>query len=80
MSERQEDRILVKDDSDLFELIDRLTEEKPPKQALNLESVIMGDRLVVSTAPGVTVPAGIRQIEINLPSVRVIVSLTPAPA
>ncbi len=77
MSGRQEDRILVKDDSDLFELIDRLTGEKPPKQVLNLESAIMGDRLVLSTLPGVTVPDHVREIEINLPGVRVIVSLSP---
>jgi len=29
MSERQDERILVKDDSDLFQLVRRLTEEQP---------------------------------------------------
>jgi hypothetical protein len=75
MIERQENRMLIKDDSDLFDLVERLTTEQPPKQALDLESVIVGDRLVLSTPPGVTIPANIREIEVKLPGVRVIVSL-----
>ena len=79
MNERQEDRMLVKDDSDLFDLVERLTAESPPKQVLDLESIIVGDRLVLSTPPGVSIPNNIREIEVNLPGVRVIVSLE-APA
>jgi hypothetical protein len=30
MSKRQDERILVKEDSDLFQLVRRLTEEQPP--------------------------------------------------
>ncbi len=30
MSKRQDERILVKDDSDLFQLVRQLTEEQPP--------------------------------------------------
>jgi hypothetical protein len=75
MIERHADRMLIKDDSDLFDLIERLTVEQPPKQALDLESVIVGDRLVLSTPPGVVMPANVREIEVNLPGIRVIVSL-----
>lgn len=80
MSNQQNERVLTKDDSDLFQLIQRLTDEQPPEHALDLETVVVGDRLVLSTLPGVAVPASIREIEINLPGVRVIVSLNPVPA
>lgn len=36
MSKRQDERILVKDDSDLFQLIRRLTDEQPPIEAWNI--------------------------------------------
>lgn len=80
MSNQQNERVLTKDDSDLFQLIQRLTDEQPPEYALDLETVVVGDRLVLSTPPGVAMPASIREIEINLPGVRVIVSLNPVPA
>ena len=86
MNKQPNERVLTKDDGDLFQLVKRLTEEQPPGQALGLESVIVGERLVLSTPPGVAVPAstcagaGIREIEINLPDVRVIVSLNPVAA
>lgn len=31
MSEQQNERILAKDDSDLFQLVERLTDEQPPE-------------------------------------------------
>lgn len=80
MNKQQNERVLTKDDGDLFQLVKRLTEEQPPGHALDLESVIVGERLVLSTRPGVAVPANIREIEINLPDVRVIVSLNPVAA
>lgn len=80
MNKQQNERVLTKDDGDLFQLVKRLTEEQPPGHALGLESVIVGERLVLSTPPGVAVPANIREIEINLPDVRVIVSLNPVAA
>ncbi|MFQ5859743.1 MAG: hypothetical protein ACE5LU_29460, partial [Anaerolineae bacterium] len=61
-----------KDDSDLFQLIQRLTDEQPPEYALDLETVVVGDRLVLSTPPGVAMPASIREIEINLPGVHLL--------
>jgi len=80
MSKQQNERVLTKEDRDLFELVKRLTEEQPPGHILNLETVMVGDRLVLSAPPGVAVPANIREIEINLPGVRVIVSLKPVAA
>ena len=80
MSKQQNERVLTKDDGDLFQLVKRLTEEQPPEDALDLETVIVGNRLVLSTRPGVSMPANIREIEINLPGVRVIVSLNPVAA
>lgn len=77
MSEQRNERTLTKDDSDLFQLIQRLTDEQPPEHALNLESVIIGDRLVLSTPPDVAMPADIRKVEVNLPGVRVTISLDP---
>ncbi len=49
MSKQQNERVLTKDDDDLFQLVKRLTEEQPPEHALDLETVIVGDRLVLST-------------------------------
>ena len=37
MSKQRDDRILVRDDSDLFRLVRRLTEEQPPTEARDLE-------------------------------------------
>jgi len=37
MSKQRDDRILVRDDSDLFRLVRQLTEEQPPIEARDLE-------------------------------------------
>ncbi|MBL7065731.1 MAG: hypothetical protein ISS49_16255 [Anaerolineae bacterium] len=42
---------------------------------LALHSRLVGDRLVLSTSPGARVPESVRDIEIRLPNVRVVVSL-----
>ena len=56
----------------VFAMLDKAEQ---PENALDLQSVIVGDRLVLSAPPGVIVQANIREIEVNLPGVRVIVSL-----
>jgi len=57
-----------------------LDEAEKPEHTLELESVVVGDRLVLSAPRGAVVPSNVREIEVNLPHVRVIVSLTPAAA
>lgn len=70
------DRPVGPDDPIPAELVFAMLDEaERPERALDLESTIVGDRLVLSTPPGVTVPANVREIEVNLPGVRVIVSL-----
>jgi len=58
----------------VFAMLDKAEQ---PERVLGLESTLVGDRLVLSAPPGVAVPANIREVEVNLPGVRVIVSLTP---
>jgi hypothetical protein len=53
---------------------------KLPKYILTLDSVVVGDRLVLSASPGTSLPANIREIEVDLPGVRVLVSLEPVVA
>jgi hypothetical protein len=50
-----------------------LDQAEQPEHALELESVIVGDRLVLSAPPGVAVPANVREIEVNLLGVRIII-------
>ncbi|HUV89231.1 MAG TPA: hypothetical protein VMY80_06235 [Anaerolineae bacterium] len=59
----------------IFAMLDKAEQ---PERALGLESTLEGDRLVLSAPPGTAVPPNIREVEVNLPGVRVIVSLTPA--
>jgi len=54
-----------------------LNKAEQPERVLGLESTLVGDWLVLSAPPGVAVPANVREVEVNLPGVRVIVSLTP---
>jgi len=61
----------------VFAMLDKAEQ---PERALDLQSVIVGDRLVLSVLPGMAVPANVREIEVNLPGVRVIVSLEPTAA
>jgi hypothetical protein len=52
-----------------------LDQTEQTARALALESVIIGNRLVLSTPAGTTMPANVREVEVNLPGVRVIISL-----
>lgn len=61
----------------VFAMLDKAEQ---PERALDLQSVIVGDRLVLSAPPGMAVPANVREVEVNLPGVRVIVSLEPIAA
>ena len=56
----------------VFAMLDRV---EAVQDILVLQSQVVGDRLVLSTPPGARVPAGVRDIEIRLPNVRVVVSL-----
>lgn len=49
-------------------------------QALDLNSVLIKDRLVISAAPNTTLPANVREIELNLPHLRLIFRVEPVPA
>jgi hypothetical protein len=53
---------------------------KQTESLLGLESTIVGNRWVLSAPPGVSVPPDIREVEINLPGVRVVVSREPVAA
>ncbi len=58
----------------VFTMLDRAEQPEP-----TLQSAIVGDRLVLTAPLGKTVPSNVREIEINLPNVRVIVSPSPTP-
>ncbi len=60
----------------VFAMLDR---DEQRKRTLELQSAIVGDRLVLSALPQMMLPSKIKELEVNLPGVRVIVSLTPAP-
>ena len=47
---------------------------------LDLGSVVIKDRLVISASPHATIPANVREIELNLPHVRLIFKVEPIPA
>ena len=61
----------------VFAALDRVEQSQRP---LELQSTVVGDRLVLSAAPGAVVPAEIRELEVNLPGVRVIISMEPLAA
>jgi hypothetical protein len=56
----------------VFAMLDRA---ELAQGSLALHSQVVGDRLVLSTPPGARVPENVRDIEICLPNVRVVVSL-----
>ena len=56
----------------VFAMLDRA---ESVQDVLVLQSQVVGDRLVLSTPPVARVPDGVRDIEIRLPNVRVVVSL-----
>jgi hypothetical protein len=47
---------------------------------LELQSTLIGDRLVLSAPSRAVFPANVRELEINLPAVRVVVCLEPVAA
>ncbi len=47
------------------------------EQVPAFESTVEGDRLILSTPAGTTLPAHIREVEVALPGVRVLVKLEP---
>jgi hypothetical protein len=48
---------------------------EPVQRALTFQGQVMGSRLILSVPPGARVPEGVRDIEIRLPDLHVIVSL-----
>jgi hypothetical protein len=74
------DRPVSLDDEIPAELVFAMLDKaERPERAQDLESMIVGDRLVLSVPPGAAMPPYVREVEINLPGVRVIVSLEPTP-
>lgn len=59
----------------VFTMIDQV---EKPKHLLELESIVVDNRLVISALPNVPVPTNVREIEINLLNVRLIVQVEPA--
>jgi hypothetical protein len=53
---------------------------EPVCQGLALHGRIIGDRLILSTPPGVYVPEGVRDIEIRLTDVNIVVNLRSSTA
>ncbi len=45
-----------------------------PGQFLTMETTVAGDRLILSAPPRTVLPDNIREVEVNLPGVRVVVS------
>lgn len=61
----------------LFEALpDFLAAMAEPAQAVEMTGEVLGDRLVLSAHEDL--PAGVREIEVRLPHIRVVVSLEPA--
>lgn len=56
----------------VFAMLDKAEQAK---QTLRFDSIVIDDRLVISTPVGTTVPTNVREIEINLPNVRLIVKV-----
>jgi hypothetical protein len=50
------------------------------RTGLELQSTLIGDRLVLSAPSRAVFPANVRELEINLPAVRVVVCLEPVAA
>ncbi|MEZ4866000.1 MAG: hypothetical protein R3C14_32090 [Caldilineaceae bacterium] len=57
-----------------------LDQAEQPSQVLALESIMIDDRLVISAPASAIVPDNVREIELNLLNVRLIVKVEPLPA
>jgi len=57
-----------------------LAQQEKSTHVLDLDSTIVKDRLVISAAPNATMPANVREIELNLPHVRFIFKVELVPA
>ncbi len=55
-----------------------LDEAERGKDAMSLQSTVVGDRLIVSAPRGAVLPHTVREVEFNLPSIQVVVKLQPA--
>jgi hypothetical protein len=78
MLERFIDRPARLDDAVPAELVFAMLDQDERRgRDLELQSAIVGNRLVLTAPSQMTLPAKIRELEVNLPGVRVIVSLTP---
>ena len=75
------DRPTNLDDEIPVELVFAMLEQREKStRMLDLDSVVIKDRLVISASPSATIPANVREIELNLPHVRLIVKVEPIPA
>lgn len=75
------DRSTNLDDQIPAELVFAIVEQhEKSTHVLDLDSVVIKDRLVISAAPNATIPANVREIELNLPHVRLIFKVEPVPA
>ncbi len=61
----------------VFAMLDKVEHSE---RALEVESAIVGDRLVLSTPPNTVLPATVHEIEVKLPGVWVVVKREPVPA
>src|SRR3569832_579158 len=75
------DRSTNLDDQNPAELVLAMLEQhEKSAHILDLASVVIKDRLVISAAPNATIPANVREIELNLPHLRLIFKVEPVPA
>lgn len=75
------DRPLKLDEEIPAELVFTMVEQhEKSTHVLDLDSIVVKDRLVISAAPNATIPAHVREIELNLPHVRLIFKVEPVPA
>jgi hypothetical protein len=74
------DRPTGPDDAIPAELVFAMLDKVERSERVQIESEIVGDRLVLSTPPDMVLPATIHEIEVKLPGVRVVVKREPVPA
>lgn len=72
------DRPATVDDAIPAELVFAMLDQaEKAHQALALESIVVQDRLVISAQANTILPSHIREIELNLPNMRLIVKVEP---
>ena len=55
-----------------------MDEAEHSRDAMRLQSTVVGDRLIVSAPRDAVLPRTVREVEFNLPSIQVVVKLQPA--